>query len=24
LIQAIIKAWPHHETQVEQDSQGDI
>jgi putative permease len=24
LIQAIIKAWPHHETQDEQDSQGDI
>ncbi len=24
LIQAIIKAWPHHEMQVEQDSQGDI
>lgn len=23
LIQAIIKAWPHHETQAEQESQGD-
>ena len=24
LIQAIIKAWPHHETQVERESQGDM
>ncbi len=24
LIQAIIKAWPHHKTQVEQESSGDI